>query len=192
MASSGLLVHKRTMPIERPPFIGESSVNFRGYRASSDQRSGFPRPLISVSPATTEPLCDQFLAQQLPPPPLHSIPTVTCNFHSRFSTPVQDTHFSLRGAHQGPHQHAPFSSTARRFKTHISSCEVHTKGHTNTPRSVPQQRRFKTHTSPCEVHTKGHTNMPRSVPQQRRFKTHISPCAVHTKGHTAAHQQGHL
>jgi hypothetical protein len=43
------LVRKRTIPTERPPLVGEVSVNFCGYRVSPGQRNGSPRPLISVS-----------------------------------------------------------------------------------------------------------------------------------------------
>jgi hypothetical protein len=40
--SSVAIVRKRTIPTERPPLLGEISVNFGG------QRNEFPRPLISV------------------------------------------------------------------------------------------------------------------------------------------------
>jgi hypothetical protein len=32
------LVHKRTIPTERPPLVGEASANFCGYRVARGQR----------------------------------------------------------------------------------------------------------------------------------------------------------
>jgi hypothetical protein len=42
------LGRKRTIPTERPPLVGEVSVNFCGYRVSRGQRNGSRRPLKSV------------------------------------------------------------------------------------------------------------------------------------------------
>jgi hypothetical protein len=46
--NSVALVRKWTIPTERPPYVGEVSANFFGYRVSRDQRIGSPRPLISI------------------------------------------------------------------------------------------------------------------------------------------------
>jgi hypothetical protein len=46
--NSAALVRERTIPIERPPLVGEVSANFCGYRVSRGLRNGFPRSLISV------------------------------------------------------------------------------------------------------------------------------------------------
>jgi hypothetical protein len=42
------LVRKQTIPTERPPLVGEVSVNFSGQRVSRGQRTESPWPLISV------------------------------------------------------------------------------------------------------------------------------------------------
>jgi hypothetical protein len=42
------VVRKRTIPTERPPLVGEDSVNLFGWRVLRVQRNEFPRPLISV------------------------------------------------------------------------------------------------------------------------------------------------
>jgi hypothetical protein len=47
--NSVALVRKRTVPIERPPLIGEVSAKFCGENMSRGQRDGSPRPLISIS-----------------------------------------------------------------------------------------------------------------------------------------------
>jgi hypothetical protein len=46
-AYSVALVRKRTIPTERPPYVGEVSANFCGQRVLRGQRNGSPRPLIS-------------------------------------------------------------------------------------------------------------------------------------------------
>jgi hypothetical protein len=46
--NSGASVRQRTIPTERPPFVGEVSANFSGQRVSRGQRNESPRPLISV------------------------------------------------------------------------------------------------------------------------------------------------
>jgi hypothetical protein len=46
--NSVALVRERTIPTERPPLVGEVSVNFCGQGVSLGQRNGFPRSLISV------------------------------------------------------------------------------------------------------------------------------------------------
>jgi hypothetical protein len=46
--NSVVLVRKRTIPIERPPLVGEVSANFIGDMVSRGQRNESPRPLISV------------------------------------------------------------------------------------------------------------------------------------------------
>jgi hypothetical protein len=38
------LVSERTIPTERPPYIGEVHANLCGYRASRGQRNGSPQP----------------------------------------------------------------------------------------------------------------------------------------------------
>jgi hypothetical protein len=45
--NSVALVRKRTILTERPPLVGEVSVNFSGQRVSRGQRNKSPRPLIS-------------------------------------------------------------------------------------------------------------------------------------------------
>jgi hypothetical protein len=42
--NSVALARKRTMPTERPPFVGEVSARFCGYRVSRGHRNGSPRP----------------------------------------------------------------------------------------------------------------------------------------------------
>jgi hypothetical protein len=42
------LVRQRTIPTERPPLVGEVSLNFSGWRVSRSQRNESKRPLISV------------------------------------------------------------------------------------------------------------------------------------------------
>jgi hypothetical protein len=42
--NSVALVRKRTIPTERPPLVGEVSINFCGQRVSRGQRNGSPRP----------------------------------------------------------------------------------------------------------------------------------------------------
>jgi hypothetical protein len=42
------VVRKRTIPIERPPLVGEVSSNRCGYRVLRGQRNEFSRPVISV------------------------------------------------------------------------------------------------------------------------------------------------
>jgi hypothetical protein len=46
--NSVALVRKRTIPIERPPLVGEVSANFCGERMSRGQRNGSPRPYYRV------------------------------------------------------------------------------------------------------------------------------------------------
>jgi hypothetical protein len=46
--NSVVLVSKRTITTERLPLVGEVSDNFWGWRVSSGQRNGSPRPLISM------------------------------------------------------------------------------------------------------------------------------------------------
>jgi hypothetical protein len=46
--NSGALVRQRTIPTERPPFVGEVSDSFTEYRVLRGQRNESPRPLISV------------------------------------------------------------------------------------------------------------------------------------------------
>jgi hypothetical protein len=46
--NSVAVVHKQTIPTERPPLVGEVSANLCGWRVLRGQRNEFPRPLISV------------------------------------------------------------------------------------------------------------------------------------------------
>jgi hypothetical protein len=46
--NSGALVHRRTIPTERPPLVGEVTANFNGQKVLRGQRNESPRPLISV------------------------------------------------------------------------------------------------------------------------------------------------
>jgi hypothetical protein len=46
--NSVAFVRERTIPTERPPLIGEVSVNFCGQRVSRGQRNGFSRSLNTV------------------------------------------------------------------------------------------------------------------------------------------------
>jgi hypothetical protein len=43
------LVHKRTIPTEGPPFVGEVSATFLGLRVSCGQHNGSPRPYSRIS-----------------------------------------------------------------------------------------------------------------------------------------------
>jgi hypothetical protein len=46
--NSVALIHKRTIPTERPPIVGEVSTNVCGERLSRGQRNRSPRQLISI------------------------------------------------------------------------------------------------------------------------------------------------
>jgi hypothetical protein len=59
------LVRQQTIPTERPPFVGEVSAKFSGYRVSRGQRNEFPRPLIRFS--RPEPLLSFQVAPHLSP-----------------------------------------------------------------------------------------------------------------------------